>query len=91
MSPPIAPHVLGSGTALPGAQQDATLRTQMKGTFVRPEAENLDRLRLAFFEELQIPLEEEPEPKPEQMRLMQGVSPRSPGGSERVWEPLPKN
>ena len=42
----------------------------VKGKFVRPEAEVLDRLRLAFFEELEVPVEEGPEEKLEQMRLM---------------------
>jgi hypothetical protein len=70
MSLSAIPCVPGSGTALPGAQQDATLRTQITATFVRPEAEILDRLRLAFFGELQVPLEEESELKSEQMRLM---------------------
>ena len=49
---------------------NAIPRTQIKGKFVRPEAEVLDRLRLAFFEELEVPVEEEPEAKLEQMRLM---------------------
>ena len=91
MSLSAIPCVPGSGTALPSAQQDAALRTQIKGTFVRPEAEILDRLRLAFFQELRAPVEEVPEPKSEQMRLVWGVSLRSPGGSERVWAPFPKN
>ena len=70
MCPSDIPPVPGSGTALPSAQQDATLRTQIKGTFVRPEAEILDRLRLAFFQELRVPVEEVPEQKSEQMRSM---------------------
>jgi hypothetical protein len=70
MSLSAIPRVPGSGTALPGAQQDAALRMQIKGTFVRLETEILDRLRLAFFGELQVPLEEESEQKSEQMRLM---------------------
>lgn len=50
---------------------NAIPRTRIKGQFIRPEAEILDRLRLAFFEELQVPVEEEePETRPEQMRLM---------------------
>jgi hypothetical protein len=40
---------------------NAIPRTQVKGKFVRPEAEVLDNLRLAFFEELAVPVEEEPE------------------------------
>ena len=43
--------------------------TQVKGHFVRPEAEMLERLRLAFFEELEV-VEEEPPVRAEQMRLM---------------------
>jgi len=49
---------------------NAIPRTQIKGKFVRPEAEVLDRLRLAFFEELEAPAEKEPEGRPDQMRLM---------------------
>jgi len=33
--------------------------------YVHPEAEVLDRLRLAFFEELEVRVEEEPEARPE--------------------------
>jgi len=51
------------------AMLNAVPRTQIKGKFVRPEAEVLDRLRLAFFEELEVPVEEEPEEKPEQLSL----------------------
>jgi hypothetical protein len=40
---------------------NAIPRTQVKGQFVRPEAEVLDRLRLAFFEDLAVPVEEEAE------------------------------
>jgi len=39
---------------------NAIPRTQIKGKFVRPEADVLDRLRLAFFEDLVVPAEEEP-------------------------------
>ncbi len=49
---------------------NAIPRTRAKGKFVRPEAEILEQLRLAFFEELTAPAEEEPEVKAEQMRLM---------------------
>ena len=49
---------------------NAIPRTRVKGRFVRPEAEALEGLRLAFFEELEAPAEEQPQPKPEQMRLM---------------------
>ncbi|MCL4299790.1 MAG: DUF1156 domain-containing protein [Anaerolineae bacterium] len=40
---------------------NAIPRTRLKGKFVRPEAEVLDNLRLAFFEELIMPVEEERE------------------------------
>ncbi len=39
---------------------NAIPRTKVKDTFVRPEAETLERLRLAFFEELVVPAEEAP-------------------------------
>ena len=48
---------------------NAIPRTKIKGKFVRPEAEVLDRLRLAFFEELEVPAAEEPEAKLEQLPL----------------------
>jgi putative DNA methylase len=51
------------------AMINAVPRTRIKGKFVRPEAKVLDSLRLAFFEELAVPAEEEPEAKPEQMRM----------------------
>jgi len=38
---------------------NAIPRTQIKGKFIRPEADTLDRLRLAFFEDLEVPVEEE--------------------------------
>jgi adenine-specific DNA methylase len=46
-------------------------RTKIKGTFVRPEADVLDRMRLAFYaDEFTVPPEEEPElPRPEQLGL----------------------
>lgn len=43
------------------AMLNAIPRTQVKGKFVRPEAEVLERMRLAFFEDLEVPAEEEPE------------------------------
>ena len=51
------------------AMINAIPRTQVKGEFVRPEADALDRLRLAFFEDLQVPAEEEPEAVAEQMEM----------------------
>ena len=43
--------------------------TKIKGKFARPEAEVLERLRLAFFEELEVPVEEEPEAAARQLEL----------------------
>jgi len=51
---------------------NAIPRTQIKGKFVRPEAEVLDRLRLAFFEELEVLAEESPLQRIEQMELWKG-------------------
>jgi putative DNA methylase len=51
------------------AMLNAIPRTQIKGQFVRPEAEVLDRLRLAFFEELEVPMEEVPEVAEQQLGL----------------------
>ena len=39
---------------------NAIPRTRVKGAFARPEAETLERLRLAFFEDLVVPAEEAP-------------------------------
>jgi hypothetical protein len=91
MSLSAIPRMPGSGTALPSAQQDAALRMQITATFVRPEAEILDRLRLAFFGELQVPLEEEPEQKSEQMRLMRVRQLSMTAIRRRTWAPFPKN
>ena len=60
----------GTFKACVQAMMNAVPRTRIKGEFVRPEAETLERLRLAFFEEMEAPAEEEPEERPEQMRLM---------------------
>jgi len=49
---------------------NAVPRMRVRGKFARPEAKVLDSLRLAFFEELAVPAEEEPEARPEQMRLI---------------------
>jgi hypothetical protein len=48
----------------------AVPRARVKGKFVRPEAELLERLRAAFFAELEVPAEEEAPEWVEQMRLM---------------------
>lgn len=49
---------------------NAIPRTQIKGKFVRPEADALDRLRLAFFEDLEVPVEEEAVERVEQLKLV---------------------
>jgi hypothetical protein len=41
---------------------NAIPRTRVKGAFARPEAETLERLRLAFFDDLVAPAEEAPPP-----------------------------
>ncbi|MDI3339531.1 MAG: DUF1156 domain-containing protein [Sphaerobacter sp.] len=46
---------------------NAIPRTKVKGAFARPEAETLERLRLAFFDDLEVPAEEVP---PEVARQM---------------------
>lgn len=52
------------------AMINAVPRTRVKGKFVRPEADLLERLRAAFFEELEVPVEEESVvPRPTQMGL----------------------
>jgi putative DNA methylase len=51
------------------AMLNAIPRTQVKGKFVRPEAEVLERMRLAFFEDLAAPVEEEPEVGPRQLEM----------------------
>ena len=47
--------------ALLQALLNAIPRARIKGKFVRPEAETLESLRLAFFDDLTAPVEEEPE------------------------------
>jgi len=49
---------------------NAIPRTQIKSQFARPEAEVLDRLRLAFFEDLEAPVEEGPAEQVEQLKLV---------------------
>jgi len=48
---------------------NAVPRTQIKGKLVRSEAEVLDRLRLAFFEELEVRVGAEMEENLEQLGL----------------------
>jgi adenine-specific DNA methylase len=52
---------------------NAIPRTRVKGKFVRPEADVLDRMRLAFYaDELTVPPEEEPAlPQPEQLEMFE--------------------
>ena len=51
------------------AMINAIPRTRKKDTFLRPEAEYLDKLRTAFFEELEVPPEETPEQVTEQLEM----------------------
>ncbi len=53
--------------ALLQAMINAVPRRKLKGKFLRPEAEVLESLRLAFFEDLMAPEEDEPEPEMEQL------------------------
>jgi putative DNA methylase len=55
------------------AMINAIPRTRIKGKFVRPEAEVLENMRLAFFDDLEVPVEEEPEmPEGVQIGLWEG-------------------
>jgi len=55
------------------AMINAIPRTRIKGKFIRPEAEVLENMRLAFFDDLEAPLEEEPElPGATQLDLWEG-------------------
>jgi len=51
------------------AMVNAVPRGREKGKFKRPEAATLESLCLAFFEDITLPVEEEPEVPPEQMKL----------------------
>jgi hypothetical protein len=60
----------GTFRALLQALLNAVPRARVKGHFVRPEAEALENMRLAFFDDLAAPAEEEPAmPGYVQMRL----------------------
>jgi len=63
--------LMGDGTfkACLQAMLNAVPRVRVKGRLVRPEAEALERLREAFFEELEAPGEEEEEEGAEQLEL----------------------
>ena len=50
----------GTFKALLQALLNAVPRARVKGKFVRPEAEALENMRLAFFDDLVAPAEEEP-------------------------------
>lgn len=53
---------------------NAIPRAKIKGKFVRPEAETLENLRLAFYPEMTVPVEEEPElPQEKQLGLFEGA------------------
>ncbi len=54
------------------AMLNAIPRARIKGEFARPEAAALENMRLAFFDDLQPPAEEELEPQAEQMGLWEG-------------------
>lgn len=43
------------------AMINAILRTRIKGKFVRSEAGVLENIRLAFYDDLEVPVKEEPE------------------------------
>ena len=57
--------------ALLQALLNAIPRNRIKGKFVRPEAEVFENIRLAFFADLSIPVEEEPELPAVQLSLLQ--------------------
>lgn len=65
-------HLLTDSTfkACLQAMINAVPRTRVKEKFVRPEAEGLERLRAAFFDEIEVPPEEAVEERAEQLRLM---------------------
>ncbi len=66
----------GTFQALIQALLNAIPRTRVKGKFLRPEAEVLENMRLAFFDDLPAPVEEEPKlPEGVQGRLWEGDEP----------------
>ena len=63
----------GTFKALIQALVNAIPRTRIKGKFLRPEAEVLENMRLAFFDDLAAPVEEEPKlPEGVQLGLWEG-------------------
>jgi len=74
----------GTFRALLQALLNAVPRARIKGKFVRPEAEALENLRLAFFDELVPPAEEEAG-MPEYAQMALGVSEIEASGAETDW------
>jgi putative DNA methylase len=66
----------GTFKALVQALLNAIPRTRIKGKFLRPEAEVLENMRLAFFDDLDAPVEQEPELPPGQQLTLRDA----PGG-----------
>lgn len=63
----------GTFKALIQALLNAIPRTRIKGKFLRPEAETLENMRLAYFDDIVAPVEEEPKlPEGVQIGLWQG-------------------
>jgi len=57
---------------------NAIPRTKEKGKFIRPEADTLEAMRLAFFDDLVPPVEEESKIEPTQLKLIGGDSDEEP-------------
>jgi hypothetical protein len=74
----------GTFRALLQALLNAVPRARVKGKFVRPEAEALENLRLAFFDELVPPAEEEPA-MPGYVQMGLGVGEIEASGAETDW------
>lgn len=53
---------------------NAIPRTKEKGKFVRPEAEVLEAIRLAFFDDLMAPVDEELRIEPTQLMIREAVA-----------------
>jgi hypothetical protein len=74
----------GTFKALLQALLNAVPRARVKGKFVRPEAEVLENMRLAFFDELVPPVEEEPA-MPGYVQMGLGVGEIEASGAETDW------
>lgn len=73
----------GTFKALIQALLNAIPRSRIKGKFLRPEAEILENMRLAFFDELVAPVEEEPKlPEGVQLGLWQEKDDENEEGDE---------